>query len=96
MNIKNMDEYAYKKVPAQYEDVNKVEYNDWKEKREGMVTHHPLLVSSSLKRGLSKENWEAISGEQVESLDDLDKVSYEIYLWYKKIRKDFIRNLKKV
>lgn len=89
VDIKNMDEYAYKKVPAQYEDVNKVEYNDWKEKREGMVTHHPLLVSSSLKRGLSKENWEAISGEQVESLDDLDKVSYEIYLWYKKNKERF-------
>lgn len=91
VDVKKLDEYAYKKVPAQSEDVNNVEYNDWKEKREGMVIRHPLLVSSSLERGLSKENWDTISGEKVESLDDLDKVSYEIYLWYKKNKARFYR-----
>lgn len=89
VDVKKLDEYAYKEVPAQYENIKNVEYNDWKEKRGGQVIHHPLLVSSSIKRGLPKENWDTISREQVEPLDDLDKVSYEIYLWYKKNKTRF-------
>ena len=92
--VDTMDTYAYKGVSETEENNSLSEFNDWKEKKEGKVIRHPLLVSAGLKRGLPKTDWDSISEEEKASLDELDKVSYEIYLWYKKNKARFYQEFK--
>lgn len=92
--VETMDTYAYKKVSETGENNVLSEFNDWKEKKEGKIVRHPLLVAAGLKRGLPKKDWDSISQEEKDSLDELDKVSYEIYLWYKKNKARFYQEFK--
>lgn len=92
--VETMDTYAYKKVSETGENNVLPEFNDWKKKKEGKIIGHPLLVAAGLKKGLPKTDWDSISQEEKASLDELDKVSYGIYLWYKKNKARFYQEFK--
>lgn len=88
IDVEKMDSYAYKRE-SELDKEGEMKFNDWKEKKAGVITRHPLLVSSSYQRGLPKRSWSMFSQKERESLDELDKVSYAIYLWYKKNKTRF-------
>lgn len=88
IDVEKMDSYAYKRE-SELNKEGELKFNDWKEKKAGVITRHPLLVSSSYQRGLPKRSWSMFSQKERESLDELDKVSYAIYLWYKKNKTRF-------
>lgn len=70
--------------------------NDWKNKEDPMHLGHPLLAASSEERKLPETGWDELSDLDVEMLDPLDKVSYDIYQWYKKQKPNFLRRLKNI
>lgn len=84
IDIKNMNEYAYQKG------------NDWK-KKDGPNLMHPVLAAGKPKMGLLDHDWsKTLSDEQIDNLDALDMVSYQMHRWYIDHKEEFRGQLHRV